>query len=381
MNFVEKAVKIAKHYEEQKKTKNVTLYICSPFADNETLDALHMKISNVSNLNLRCYIREKCHREDLSRENQQRFPNTQYAGLYFHTKWAAYRVGNNEQVELLLTSANLVIHHLGVLALESLILNSMIIMTVKPNEFYENFLNRMDNQHQEGIPTASTLPAGNFDDRQIYQQVRVFVGKAVETSSKRPIQLHVVSPFMDLDTIRDIFRWIADSPANQPRVKIAYLHTEKKYAEEKKKEKEWVEKLRVLGNDMNIRNLELIPAQDFHCKYIAYGPDSDLVEESEEGSGQESAEDDSKWSVLMMSANIDSTHMNETQNSDYGNLDWTAELQLQIQDWKILSATIEERHPDKWNQKRWEDKQRSARAKALEMSERTKFSGATENRT
>lgn len=163
---------------------------------------------------------------------------------------------------------------------------------VTRGDFEECFLNRMNEQHQEGIriPTAS---AGNFDDRQIYQQVKDFVGNAVETSSKRPIQLHVVSPFMDLKTIRDIFRWIAGSPANKISVKIVYLHTEKEYAkeQEEEKKKERVEKLIELKDNMNIRNLELIPAQDFHCKYIAYGPDSDSVEESDEGSGEESAED------------------------------------------------------------------------------------------
>lgn len=64
--------------------------------------------------------------------------------------------------------------------------------------------------------------------------------------------------------------------------------------------------------------------------------------------------------------------MNQTQNDDgYENLDWTAELQLQIQDWKILSESIEERYPNKWNQRKQEGKQRSARAKALKMAEKT----------
>lgn len=106
MDFVKEAV-------ERAEKINVELFICSPFLDNETLDDIYEITRNASKLQVICFFRQKEYDDSLSRKNKDRFPNTPYTGQYFHTKWAAYRAVNDDDgpVKLLLTSANLIIHH------------------------------------------------------------------------------------------------------------------------------------------------------------------------------------------------------------------------------------------------------------------------------
>ena len=173
-----------------------------------------VKGSGIEQQNLLEYFSQNAHHEvRLSASGQD---------LYFHTKWTAFHTKHvlydrPKYAQILLTSANLIYDHLKDDREGTRIFYSVIEEQLPYDMFLENFDRPMNSGPVLCRPVRLTVdssdrltmrqPMGNYNDVEIFKQVKNFVEEAVAVacspvlSGHEAVQLHVVSPFFSDELI------------------------------------------------------------------------------------------------------------------------------------------------------------------------------------
>ena len=368
MHFIKQAVKSASHQE-------TVLYIASgPQLHVHTLHEVVSLVKQEPNLRVVFYFRDNefdklmrsINDESKSkREVEKGSPNEQrnlleYFSLntchevrlsasgqdsYFHAKWTAFHAKHTshhrpEYAQILLTSANLIYDHLKPKDDQtgSRIVNSVIEEQIPFDMFLEYFDRPMNSGPVDSSRRLTKRqPMGNYNDVEIFKQVKNFVDEAKsvacspKVSDQKAVQLHVVSPFFSDELI-------LESLLNQTQ-------------EERKDDRRRGMKMVVVFKDQNdsaiglvslhddiADNVEYIRAEEFHCKFLAYGP---VYQKGYPN----------MFEVLMTSANVDTKHMSghiKKENPLYRNLDWTARFRVTTQEYinmlrKLKDVTYQKR--------------------------------------
>ena len=320
--------------------------------------------------------------------------------LFFHTKWTAFHDDQKGQVELLLTSANLLYDHLKGKADGSDIINSLVEKQLPYAEFEEKIIKPINIIINDGHADLATCDVntesdegtrqpqtGNYSDVEVYKQVESFVNEAVVHSAtlyreqKQKTDLHVVASFYDDELILESLLDQTQQARKDNHLGMSIVFKDASPEGLVKVHNDIVKVQRACKESANTRTIcsaddilkkhksptstcsltelqrehggkcklfvkamekakeelaewdwttgvQLIRTEEFHCKFLAYGPT--------QLGGQE------RFIVLMMSANVDTRHMggNSKKDPSYHNLDWITKLNFSSQEYIGMLKTL-----------------------------------------
>lgn len=386
MNFIRDAVAEANNYPNQ-----VTLYLTTePYTHLITLHSVIQLIRNVPFKRVLFLFRsydisgmaKKISKATPSSEqggtrNEVRdyLQNTDTLQIWisagpkgFHTKWAAYEREGDENATVLLTSATLSYSHLSPEQRGKPNFNSLAILNVSKEAFYNMFTTVMRekcgkglkiyilNKESKFIITDITgycgdrqhdgirLDWGNFTDIEVYQKMCEFINKKRDT----PCTIWIVSPFITNNekvphcyTLQNMFHVdiYLDQHPNVIGVKVVHKPVTRKKGT-------LVVQLR--PRDNKIRYVEQISGREFHCKLVACVPENPEEEVD----------------IIWTSANFSQQHMKKRRlgrAKAFANVDWVVPQNMRRNQWhgiaeKLgLTGILDEQNGEYSRVQRWAD--------------------------